>query len=167
MQEEGVVFYLLTSFWLPILWFTWKQGYSLDVLFIQAVIDSIYINFIFFACWGLYKSQFQLILSSKLVIKILSLIYCRYFVIVDRSHIVRKTFLNESFAKFKISRSLVLLSWNFINYFINSCLRYFGVLVYIMRDILFINLVPSNLFASNGCSPLPTGFFVNKIESSL
>ena len=83
---------------------------SLDVLFIQVVIDSIYVNFIFFACWGLYKSQFQLIVSSKLVIKILSLIYYRYFVIVDRSHIVRKTFLNESFAKFKISRSLVLLS---------------------------------------------------------
>ena len=34
-------------------------------------------------------------------------------------------------------------------------MRYFGVLVYIMRDILLTNLVPSKVFASNGCSPLP------------
>ena len=45
----------------------WRQGCILGVLFIQVVIDSIYINFIFLACWGFYKDHSRLIVSSEIV----------------------------------------------------------------------------------------------------
>ena len=43
------------------------KGSFLGVLFIQVVIDSIYINFIFLACWGFYKDHSRLIVSSEIV----------------------------------------------------------------------------------------------------
>lgn len=75
----------------------WKQGYIFDAQFIQVIICSIRINFISFTYKRSYKDQFRygnIFWNSKSF---------RLF-IVDRSYIVRTTFLNELFAKFSLIR---------------------------------------------------------------
>ena len=128
---------LRSSFWLWIQWCYMKTRIHLDVLYIQVVVYSIYINLFSLHAGDCMKTNSNLIASFRLFIE-------------DRSYIVRIIFLNELFAKLKIGESLVLLSWNQIAFY----LRYFSVLVYIMRDILVT------------CSPLPKGRCMNKIASS-
>lgn len=66
LYKKGVVFYSQV-FDFEFCDVTWRQGCILGVLFIQVVIDSIYINFMFLACWGLYKDHSSLIVSSEIV----------------------------------------------------------------------------------------------------
>ena len=73
--------------------------------FIQEVIYSIYINLFSFHAGDCIKTYSSLIVSSKIVNPFVYLLKRGL-----RSYIARKTFLNELFAKFKIGRSLVLLS---------------------------------------------------------
>ena len=74
-----------------------KTRIHLDVLYIQVVIYSIYINLFSLHAGDCMKTNSNLIASFRLFIE-------------DRSYIVRTIFLNELFAKLKIGESLVLLS---------------------------------------------------------
>ena len=67
MQEGGGGGILQSSFWFWILWWYMKTRIHLDVLYIQVVIYSIYINLFSLHAGDCIKTNSSLIVSSKIV----------------------------------------------------------------------------------------------------